>query len=189
MTGPRQFILAFWALFAAYWAISAIGVKRNIGGRDRWRGAGLRLGLVLLVLLAARSPSVRDALWAAQLSMAQLHLGVAGVALCALGMGLAIWARMYLGRNWGMPMSRKEDPELVMAGPYAFARHPIYGGVLLAMLGSAIGGSVFWLLPLVLFGAYFIYSARGEERLMLAQFPQQYAAYMQRTKMLLPFVL
>ena len=56
------------------------------------------------------------------------------------------------------------------------------------MLGSTLGASIFWLLPLILFGGYFVYSARNEEILMLAQFPQQYSAYRQRTKMLLPFL-
>lgn len=88
-----------------------------------------------------------------------------------------------------MPMSRKENPELVTTGPYVFVRHPIYGGIILAMLGSTIAGTAFWALPLVLFGAYFIYSARRDEKLMLAQFPQQYPAYRRRTMMMLPFVL
>ena len=71
-------------------------------------------------------------------------LGWTGVALCLLGFGLAINARRHLGRNWGTPMSRKEQPELVTSGPYALIRHPIYTGLILAMLGSAIGVNVFW---------------------------------------------
>jgi protein-S-isoprenylcysteine O-methyltransferase Ste14 len=88
-----------------------------------------------------------------------------------------------------MPMSRRENPELVTTGPYAFVRHPIYAGMLLSMLGSTIGESALWLVPLILFGAYFIHSARREEKRMLEQFPEQYPAYMERTKILLPFVL
>jgi protein-S-isoprenylcysteine O-methyltransferase Ste14 len=61
--------------------------------------------------------------------------------------------------------------------------------MLIAMLGSAIGESPFWSLPLVLFGIYFVYSARREEKLMMEQFPEQYRAYMKRTKMLVPFIL
>ena len=109
--------------------------------------------------------------------------------LVVLGIGLAIYARVYLGRNWGMPMSRKEDPELVTNGPYAEVRHPIYSGIILAMLGSAIGDNVYWTLPLVLSVPYFIYSARREEELMLAQFAERYRDYMRRTKMIVPFVL
>lgn len=116
-------------------------------------------------------------------------MGAIGAVCTALGIGLAIFARAYLGRNWGVPMSRKENPELVTGGPYAFIRHPIYAGVILAMLGSMIGESVYWTLPLILFGAYFIYSARREEQLMSTQFPEQYPSYIKRTKMFVPFVL
>jgi protein-S-isoprenylcysteine O-methyltransferase Ste14 len=85
-----------------------------------------------------------------------------------------------------MPVSRKEQPELVTIGPYAHLRHPIYTGLILAMLGSAIGVNVFWTVMLVPVGAYFIYSARREETVMLQLFPEQYAAYMARTGMFAP---
>jgi protein-S-isoprenylcysteine O-methyltransferase Ste14 len=188
MTPCRWLILALWLGFVAYWGIAAIGVKRNVGARAWRREAGIRIVVVVLVLLAVRVPVLRHALGGLGLSRAPAA-GVAGVVLCGLGFGLAVWARVCLGRNWGMPMSRKEDPELVTAGPYAFVRHPIYAGLLLAMLGTAVGTSLAWLVLLVVFGAYFIHSARREEALMLAQFPAAYAAYMQRTRMLIPFVL
>ena len=83
-------------------------------------------------------------------------------------------------------MSRKEQPELVTSGPYALIRHPIYTGLILAMLGSAMGVNIFGALLLVLIGPYFIYSARREEAVMLQLFPEQYAAYMARTGMFAP---
>ena len=55
-------------------------------------------------------------------------------AVFVLGLALAVWARVYLGRNWGMPMSAKADPELVTTGPYRRIRHPIYTGVILGMV-------------------------------------------------------
>jgi hypothetical protein len=90
------------------------------------------------------------------------------------------------GERAGMPMSRKEQPELVTSGPYAFIRHPIYTGLILATLGSAIGVNIFWAVMLVPVGAYFIFSARREETVMLQLFPEQYTAYMARTGMLAP---
>jgi protein-S-isoprenylcysteine O-methyltransferase Ste14 len=108
------------------------------------------------------------------------------VAPCAFGFGFAIHARWHLGRNWGMPMSHKEQPELVTSGSYAFIRHPIYTGLILAMLGSAFGVNIFCVVLLVPVGAYFVYSARREETVMLQLFPEQYAAYMARTGMLMP---
>jgi protein-S-isoprenylcysteine O-methyltransferase Ste14 len=181
---------AFWLVFAGYWAVSAFGAKRNIGVRAAWRQRAIRLSLIVLILIAVRTPAVRHALQMMQVHMADsMVMASIGVAMCAAGIAFAIWARTCLGRNWGMPMSRKENPELITTGPYAFVRHPIYSGMLLAMLGSAFGLNVAWALALILFGAYFIYSARREEALLTQQFPQQYPAYVKRTKMLVPFVL
>jgi len=185
----RWLILACWLALAAYWAVAAIGVKRNLGGRrERTKAIAARLGIVILILLVLRIPALRQTLIHAQRLVTDSRtMGVLGVALCALGVGIAIWARAHLGRNWGMPMSRKESPKLVMTGPYAWVRHPIYSGILLAMLGSTIGATVFWILPLVLFGTYFVYSARREEQFMMSQFPEQYPAYIKRSHMLLPW--
>jgi protein-S-isoprenylcysteine O-methyltransferase Ste14 len=111
-----------------------------------------------------------------------------GLVVFLSGLALAIWARRYLGRNWGMPMSEKVDPELVTAGPYSRVRHPIYSGIILAMIGTAIAVSWYWLLAVVLLGAYFVYSAVMEERYMAGLFPDTYSAYKRSTKMLVPFV-
>jgi protein-S-isoprenylcysteine O-methyltransferase Ste14 len=183
----RSIIAGLWLVFVAYWAVAAMGAKRNAGGR-LWRGGiGLRLVVILLIATVLRSPSLREFLAETQRSASHSDIfGWSGVALCALGFGLAISARWYLGRNWGMPMSRKEQPELITGGPYAYIRHPIYTGLILAMLGSAIGVNISWALMLVPVGAYFIYSARREEAVMLQLFPEQYAAYMARTGMLAP---
>ena len=105
-----------------------------------------------------------------------------------LGLALAIWARVYLGRNWGMPMSQKADPELVTTGPYRSIRHPIYSGIILAMVGTTIAVSLYWLVAAVLIGAYFTYSAVAEERFMAIRFPESYPGYKRSTKMLIPFV-
>lgn len=68
-------------------------------------------------------------------------------------------------------------------------RHPIYTGLILAMLGSAIGVHVYWALLLIFAGPYFIYSARREEAILLQLFPEQYAAYRARTGMFAPCLL
>ena len=169
----------------------AVGAKRDLGVRRRWKSGGARLGVLLLVLLAWRllRPDRTALVLPAQAPGGDAYLGFAGVALCASGIGLAIWARVHIGRNWGMPMARKENPELVTSGPYARIRHPIYTGILLAALGSVLGHNGFWMAPVLLLGVYFVHSARREEALMLREFPQQYRAYMRRTNMLVPFVL
>ena len=87
-----------------------------------------------------------------------------------------------------MPMTQKVDPELVTAGPYKYIRHPIYSGILLAVIGSVLGSGEYWLLFFILAGLYFVYSAVVEEKLMTKQFPKVYPSYKNKTKMLIPFV-
>ena len=186
------FILACWLVLMAVWLVSAPRAKRSLdGGWTLWRQVALRLAIAAAILLALRLTGVNHPVRLLRLYAVNRNLaaGILGDALCAMGVALAVAARLTLGRNWGFPMSRKADPALVTAGPYSVIRHPIYSGVLLAMLGSAIGQSVLWIAALLLLAPYYIYSARREERLMLEQFPDQYAAYMKRTKMLVPFIL
>jgi protein-S-isoprenylcysteine O-methyltransferase Ste14 len=190
MTIYRWIIVALWLGLMAFWGVAAVGAKRSIGPLLTWKEIGLRLIVVAAVLIVLAVPPVRHTFRDLQAYQARsLVLGVAGVVLCVIGVGLAVLGRLYLGRNWGLPASRRENAELVTNGPYRYVRHPIYGGVMLAMLGTAIGAAVFWVVPLVLFSGYFVYSARREEKIMVAQFPEQYPAYMRHTWMLLPFVL
>ena len=105
------------------------------------------------------------------------------------GLALAIWARLIIGRNWGMPTTQRAEPELVTAGPYAVVRHPIYSGILLALVGTALVISLIGLAIALIVGSYFVWAARIEERNLTATFPSAYPAYMARTKMLIPFVL
>jgi len=192
MTIYGWLIFLLWLTLVAYWVLSAHAVKRSIGSRWLWwREIAIRLGLFAVVVLAVRIAGAAHALPQARLNAINTSalMGLIGFVLAALGIALAILARAYLGRNWGMPMSRKENRELVMSGPYALVRHPIYGGMLLAMLGSALAQSVFWVLPLVVYGPYFILSARQVERHLVQEFGDDYRAYMRRTKLLLPYVL
>lgn len=85
-------------------------------------------------------------------------------------------------------MSRKDEPELVTSGPYRLVRHPIYSGILLAGLGTAVSLSWLWLIALALVGISFVYSATVEERYLTEQFPDTYPTYKRSTKMLVPLV-
>jgi protein-S-isoprenylcysteine O-methyltransferase Ste14 len=172
---------AGWVAFWIYWLAASSGAKP---GQTRWRAfAGFRIALVLIVLLLLRLRVLKG--------HAVTHdpvLWGVGLALFALGLGLAIWARVYIGRNWGMPMSTKEDPELVTTGPYRTIRHPIYTGIILGMVGTAIAASIYWLIAVVVVGGYFIYSAFVEERNLARLFPSAYPEYKKSTKMLVPYV-
>jgi protein-S-isoprenylcysteine O-methyltransferase Ste14 len=173
-----------WVVFWAYWLVMAFTAK---AGRSRWsRFAGIRVGFILVFLLLLRLRVVKgyqvaptDNPWL---------LGI-GLVIFVLGLALAVWARVYLGRNWGMPMSQKADPELVTTGPYARVRHPIYSGILLGMAGTAIAVSPDLLIAVVIIGGFFLYSATVEERNMTKLFPAAYPPYKHATKMLIPYVL
>ena len=80
------------------------------------------------------------------------------------------------------------EPELVTSGPYQLVRHPIYSGILVAGVGTAVALSWVWLIAVVLAGVYFLHSATVEERYMTEQFPDDYPVYKRSTKMLAPFI-
>jgi protein-S-isoprenylcysteine O-methyltransferase Ste14 len=170
-----------WAVFWLYWLVAAFSMKR---GRVQWsRELRIRAVLVVLVIVLVRlgvfrGHGVDTNPWRAAV----------GLVLFALGLGFAVWARVHIARNWGTPMTRKDEPELVTSGPYGLVRHPIYSGILVAGLGTAVALSWVWLAAVVLAGVYFIYSATVEERYLTDQFPDEYPAYKRSSKMLVPYV-
>jgi protein-S-isoprenylcysteine O-methyltransferase Ste14 len=170
-----------WAAFWVYWLVAAFSTKR---GRVPWsRELGIRVVVAAIVLLlyrlgAFRHSTLNTAPWRAAL----------GLALLAIGLGFAVWARRHLGRNWAMPMTERDTPELVTSGPYRLVRHPIYSGILLATVGTAIGLDWSWLIAVLLAAIYFIYSATNEEHYLATQFPDTYPAYKRSSKMLVPYV-
>jgi len=186
MTIYNGLIGLFWFIFLIVWIVSSFSAKKTVGRSGGW--LWVRVLVVIFAFFLFRSQIFR---WlgpydAAVVGNPELHLF--GVILCGAGIAFAIWARVYLGKNWGMPMSIKENPELVTSGPYTYVRHPIYTGMLFAMLGSVFASGLEWLVPLALFAAYFLRSAEKEEELMAKQFPDQYPAYKHKTKMLVPFI-
>jgi protein-S-isoprenylcysteine O-methyltransferase Ste14 len=172
-----------WVAFWFYWLVSAADAKSaSRSGRGAYVGSRVAIVVAVLLLLRLhvfRARTVPSTSWLLAL----------GLLLFFGGLGLAVWARVYLGRNWGTPMSRKDDPELVTTGPYRKVRHPIYTGIITAMIGTALATSLLWLAVAVILGGYFIFSATREEKYMASQFPAEYPAYKQSTKMLIPYIL
>jgi protein-S-isoprenylcysteine O-methyltransferase Ste14 len=170
-----------WAAFWLYWLVAAFSMKR---GRVPWsRELAIRAAIVVVVILlfrmgAFRHHGLKTEPWRA----------VIGLVLFGLGLGFAVWARRHIGRNWGTPMTQKDEPELVTSGPYHLVRHPIYSGILAAGVGTAVALNWIWLVAVMLAGIYFVYSAVVEERYMTEQFAHSYPAYKRSTKMLVPFV-
>lgn len=173
-------ILVIWPAFWIYWIAVSTRTKagRTGGARIAGRRVPIILPVLLLVIVAFHRHGFTGNPW----------LQGIGLAVFLLGLALAIWARVYLGRNWGGPMTRKDEPELVTSGPYKTIRHPIYTGIILGFVGTAMAVSLIWLIAVVVLGAYFIYSAVVEERYLAETFPKTYPGYKRSTKMFVPFI-
>ncbi|MGH3222428.1 MAG: methyltransferase family protein [Streptosporangiaceae bacterium] len=169
-----------WIVFWIYWLASASTSKESVSGGWRTRLTGVSVVGVLLITVVLREGSF---------VVHSVVLGAVGAVLFACGIALAVWARLHLGRNWGMPMSQRAEPELVTSGPYRFVRHPIYTGLLTALLGTALVDNLLGLIVVAVLIGYFYYSGTVEERNLTATFPTAYPEYKRRTKMLIPFLL
>ena len=169
-----------WAVFWIFWLVAAFSMKR---GHLAWsRELRIRAVILVLAILFVRSGALRDH----GLNSDPWRTGL-GLILFVVGLGFAIWARVHIGRNWGTPMSQKNEPELVTSGPYHLVRHPIYAGVARGRR-TAVALSWQWLIAVTLAGVYFMYSATVEERNLTTQFPDTYPAYRRSSKMLVPFI-
>jgi protein-S-isoprenylcysteine O-methyltransferase Ste14 len=190
-------ILVSWAAFLLVWGISALFVKQDVRGGGyaaAWqRYWGLRLAAAAIIIFVAvrlgrRAGSSGAALFSHGIFTPPPALGWAGAALTAIGIGFAIWARVNLGRNWSSRPAVKEHHEFVMTGPYAYVRHPIYSGIMLAALGTAFTSSVIGIGLFVFISITFALRMNKEEKIMLELFPDQYPEYQKHTKRLVPFV-
>jgi protein-S-isoprenylcysteine O-methyltransferase Ste14 len=189
-------ILLSWAVFLLVWGVTAFFVKQDVRGRGyaaaRRRYWILRLAAAALIIILAvrlgRRASFSGMVFSPDIFRPPPALGWAGAALTAIGIGLAIWARVNLGRNWSPRPAVKEHHELVTTGPYAYVRHPIYTGITLAALGTALTGNIIGIVTFVVISITFPWRINKEEKIMLELFPKQYPEYQKRTKRLVPFV-
>jgi protein-S-isoprenylcysteine O-methyltransferase Ste14 len=175
-----------WIVFLVYWTIGALKTKRTVRREPfAWR-FGIMLveafGFLLFFGRAKNFPLLRR-----QVLSPSDGLAIAGLALTWTGIAIALWARWYLGEYWSGRITLKEDHKLIRTGPYAYFRHPIYSGIDLAAIGSAlvinqwrcVAGLVF-----IIVG--FSIKAWREERLLRSQFGEEFEAHRRATGFLLP---
>ena len=191
---PDRIILASWAVFLLVWLGLSFFVKRDVRGGRTARAYHVR-ELVLVVVIVVVAWSYRHHRSGPHLASNRLPLFVPtrpllwiGAGLAAIGVAVAIWARLYIGRNWSPRPAKKEAHELVTGGPYAVVRHPIYTGIIISALGTALTGTIVGLIVLAFAAALFLSRVRTEEQIMLELFPDAYPSYQSRTKRLIPFI-
>ena len=182
-------ILGLWLLWMAIWLLSAGVTKKNV----RRESLASRLSYTVPLWIAAWLLISRQLPWAALnerfVPLAEWPF-VLGTALVVLGLAFAVWARVFLGRNWSAAVTLKQGHELIRSGPYRWVRNPIYTGILIAIAGSALArGQWGGVLAHVFAFASFWYKARIEERVLHDAFGAEYDAYRREVKSLIPFVL
>lgn len=186
-----KYALILWAVWYAYWIVSArnrvrakkddASVRReSVTGRVAY-SAVLLAGSVLLLLNYPRGFLDRRA-WTSSLASIAI-----GLVMEAAGMAFAIWARQTLGGNWSGRITTGGSQELVIRGPYRIVRHPIYSGLLLAIVGTAfVRGDIRGLVGAALLFAGVLVKIRREEEALRQHFGPAYEAYERRVGGLLP---
>jgi protein-S-isoprenylcysteine O-methyltransferase Ste14 len=113
-----------------------------------------------------------------------------GVVCLAMGLWLFYRAHADLGTNWSVTLVLREQHQLVTRGVYQRIRHPMYAAFLLIGLAQAflLPNWIASPLSLLAFLLMFVVRLGPEERMMLDKFGDAYAAYMKRTKRLIPGV-
>ncbi len=176
--------LILWVGFLTYWVVMAVRTRSGVASFGR--GSGMRLVIFLTYALLVRATVVNKPLSAFGGPGAVQALF--GIVLTIAGLAFAVWARVYLGSEWGMPMTEKKGGQLITTGPYRLVRHPIYTGMIVGLIGSAVAVGWVLLLPTALLTSYFVVSAILEERYLERTFAHDYDAYRSRSKMLIPYL-
>lgn len=185
----RYLFPAMWIAWIAYWWILSKDVKPTL----RHEAVGSRIAYLVPLVFAGlllATPTVSTPILRERFIPYSSWSFAGGAAITAIGLLFTVWARRHLGRNWSGTVTIKEDHELITTGPYAIVRHPIYTGLLLAFVGSALAiGEWRGVLAIVLALGSFLFKLRVEERWMRERFGDAYRNYSRRVPALVPFLI
>lgn len=189
----NKLIFVLWVLFWLYWSVAMVyevvrGRYKSTVRRQSWAmtvGQNLFFGMALLLTLTN---------FGQQYYLLGVHLLpnypvtlYIGFIIAALGIMFAFWARKYLGGNWSGIVALKKNQTLVDTGPYAIVRHPIYFGLTIGIVGSAIAeGTVSGLIAIVCMLIFSLLRIRAEEKLMTSIFGKKYKEYSKRVYKFIP---
>lgn len=180
--------IGLWVAFFAYWGISAFSASQ---AAEREDGSSRALHLLFVggsfFLVTGNWLNIP---WLGVRWLPDLLLVIwVGIAIEALGLAFAVWARYHLGQYWSGTITIKQDHRLIQTGPYRWMRHPIYTGFVLGIAGTALSlGEVRGLLAIALILLAYLRKIHMEERFLRAEFGDDYALYRQHVKALIPFI-
>jgi protein-S-isoprenylcysteine O-methyltransferase Ste14 len=188
VTWPTRLLSLIWLAWVVSWVVASFWSGRTksfVPTRDSWV---YRLPILIGAILL--SPWTAGAVGASQL----YNPGDIGTYLLAVvvlfGISFTWWARIHLGRFWSNAITHKEDHRIVDTGPYGVVRHPIYTGLIIAILATGLAVAT-WTSIL---GALFIcfgewQKARMEEGFLSVQLGRDaYSLYSRRVPMIVPFL-
>lgn len=189
-SSPETIVQYLWIAFVLVWGISALRSKASVKRQSLFSRLEHSIPVIASYLLI-----FDRGLWPHWLRQrffpeSDITLVWTGVLFTALGIGFAIWARSWIGSNWSGTITIKDRHELIQGGPYRIVRHPIYTGMFLAYLGTALAfGEIRGLLgfPLLVLG--FGMKLHMEDTFMLQQFGSAYIEYQHRVKAVVPFLI
>ena len=184
----RQLTSLVWLVLALVWVVSALRTKRTVRSQSSaWQLLYTAILVVGVYMIFAKQSGIP---WPdRQLFLVTVPIVLAGLLVVLMGVAFSIWARLMLGSNWSNRVTVKENHTLVRTGPYRVARHPIYSGILLGMLGSALQrGGIRCFVGVLICGFSFWLKSRAEERFMVQSFGEEYVEYAHKVKGLVPFI-
>ena len=183
---PAQLTKDLWILLGLYWLVSALKRKRTKKREAWYERLRYFIPLVGAFMLISR-PEARTGWLGTRFVPFSTAVEWFGVSLTAVGVAVAFWARWHLGANWSGVVTLKEGHELVRTGPYRAMRHPIYTGMLLALLGTALGiGEMRGLIAFAVAWLSFYWKARREESFLAQEFGGRFEEHARHTGMFLP---
>lgn len=175
-----------WYALGIYWAIGALRVKRTKSSESVLMRA-LTIIPMLLAFELLFSDRLHLALLQSRFVPAEPWIQWSGFAINCAGAALAIWARYCLGQYWSGLVTIKENHRVIRSGPYRFIRHPIYAGILLGCIGTAVVfGEWRGLLGVLVIYVTHTWKASREEAMLTAELGTEYTEYSRRTGALLP---
>jgi protein-S-isoprenylcysteine O-methyltransferase Ste14 len=179
-------IPAMWVAWFLYWVICARNAKRTVRRESLGSRAAHVLPLMVGILLVAL-PHLPGAVFATRILPETFGTYWVGVIMILLGLAFAVWARRHLGGNWSGTVTVKENHMLIRTGPYAWVRHPIYTGLLTAVLGTAVArGELRGVWAIAICTIAFVIKLRIEERWMREVFGEAYERYRAEVPALVP---
>jgi protein-S-isoprenylcysteine O-methyltransferase Ste14 len=186
MPNASSLVIFLWLAWLISWLIAArwsAATQSSGSGSEQLRyGVPTCIGAVLLFSSSDLLGPLRDRVYPEPAA-----LGWIAIVLVLFGLAWTWWARIHLGRLWSGNVAVKENHSLVRTGPYRLTRHPIYSGLLLALLATAVlrdswAAFAGWALLVVAF----VIKLRQEEKLLLATLGPVYAKYQDDVPALLP---